>query len=187
MIITTASIILINSAPLRLPRARISVRNKQSGMQILGPKIGAWCSTFWHLHDIKLNRSYILTVTRVWPNHIVRHSCASKLLKNCMNLRNLLIQFVIQLVNFFHPLLFYVAKKVKGCLGMVGRGQLWVGRLKMFDVRCQVSQRKSCVKLQTLYRASISNAACLKLKMLIHRKVIIPKFKFKVLGSARRD
>jgi hypothetical protein len=75
---------------------------------------------------------------------------------------------------------------------MVGSwGQGYVG-LKMFDVRChvsritcQVSQRKSCVKLQTQYSAS--NTARIKFKILFLRKVILQKFKFKVLASAWRD
>jgi hypothetical protein len=64
-----------------------------------------------------------------------------------------------------------------------GVGRFEDVRFQVSRVRCHVSQRKSCVKLRTQY--SGSNAS--KLKMLLLRKVILQKFKFKVLASARRD
>jgi hypothetical protein len=88
---------LIFFAPLYMPKAKRSVRNRQWDSNILGPKICMWCLHFWHLYNI--NFSYFLT--RVWPIDIARHSRASlhntyKWLKNNSNFKNLLIRFMIQ-------------------------------------------------------------------------------------------
>ena len=92
------------------------------------------------------------------------------------------------LAQFFPSTAFLRSKKAKGWLGMVGSWGAGVGRFE--DVRCQVSGVR-CHKgnhvLNSARNTVLVTPHVSKLKMLLLRKVILQKFKFKVLASARRD
>ena len=69
-------------------------------------------------------------------------------------------------------------------------GELGAGVGRFEDVRCHVS-RVRCHKgnhvLNSARNTVLVTPHVSKLKMLLLRKVILQKFKFKVLASARRD